>query len=73
MTFAPASGAPGTAVVLQGSGLASAVQVTFGGVAAQFQVNGNNQLTALVPVGAATGVISVATSGGIFTVTAPAS
>jgi len=62
--FIPASGNIGTAVVISGANFTGATSVTFNGVAASYTVNSATQITATVPVGAATGRIAV-TAGGI--------
>ncbi|HZU67628.1 MAG TPA: IPT/TIG domain-containing protein [Ktedonobacteraceae bacterium] len=60
-SFSPTSGAPGTSVVLTGCGLTGTTSVTFHGVVASFVVNSDTQITAMVPVGATSGVIAVYT------------
>jgi hypothetical protein len=72
--FAPASGGPGDTIILAGTNFASASAVEFNGVNASFTVNSNTQITATVPVGATSGLISVtagatAVSSGSFVVT----
>lgn len=77
-SFSPGVGAAGTNVVLSGSGFTSASVVSFNGMNSSFTVNSDTQITAIVPVGAMTGLLSViapgglATSAGNFTVPAPA-
>ena len=64
-SFSPTSGKVNTQVVIQGSGLTGASQVTFGGVKATiFTVNSGSQVTATVPTGAKTGRIAITTAGG---------
>jgi IPT/TIG domain len=63
-SLAPASGAAGTTVTIRGSGLNGATAVAFGGVAAKFSLGSSTQLSAKVPVGAATGVVTVTTPAG---------
>lgn len=73
--FSPTSGAIGIAVTINGTNFNAATAVAFNGVAAQFTVNSATQITAIVPIGASPGFISVTTpngtavSSGTFTVT----
>jgi hypothetical protein len=74
--FNPTSGAVGTPVVITGTGLTQTLRVGFGGVAAtSFTIDSDTQVTAIVPEGAVTGKIAIATQGGhdvsvrLFTVT----
>ena len=76
-SFAPTSGPVGTSVVITGTNLTGATQVSFNGtLATAFTVDSDTQITATVPTGATTGTISVSTPGGtatsvdVFTVTA---
>lgn len=65
LSFSPASGPVGTAVVITGNSLKGASKVTFGGVKALiFSVDSYTQITATVPIGAKTGKIQVTTPGG---------
>lgn len=76
--FSPSNGSVGTAVTIGGSNLQTAVAVYFGGVPAVSFTASPTQVTAIVPPGAQTGAVSVATAGGsdsslaFFQVTAPA-
>jgi hypothetical protein len=70
VSFSPSNGPVGTVVVIAGSALTGATAVTFGGVAATFTVDSDNQITAIVPAGAVTGKIKVTTGGGSVTSTA---
>jgi hypothetical protein len=55
-------------VVITGTGFPGSVAVLFGGAAAtSFTVNGETQITATVPVGAASGSVSVSTPAGTVT------
>jgi hypothetical protein len=74
-SFAPASGAVGSSVVITGSGFTGATGVLFNGTAATvYTVDTDNQITVTVPVGATTGVVTVqvgscsGVSTGVFTV-----
>ncbi|MCX6873712.1 MAG: hypothetical protein NTW21_07875 [Verrucomicrobia bacterium] len=74
--LAPSSGAPGTTVSISGTNLGDATAVSFNGViATSFTQTSGSLVTAVVPPGATTGLISVstlvgtATSPGAFTVT----
>ncbi|MCW2494076.1 MAG: tandem-95 repeat protein, partial [Frankiales bacterium] len=62
--FAPSNGSPGTAVTIIGTGLQTAQAVYFGGVPALSFTAAPTSVTAIVPVGALTGPVSVATAGG---------
>ena len=62
--FSPASGAAGTAVTLTGSRFTNAAIVRFGGVSADFVVDSDAQISAVVPALAVTGPVSVLTAGG---------
>ena len=77
-SFAPITGPVGTTVVITGTDLTGATQVTFNGtVASVFTVNSATQVTATVPAGATTGPIGVTTpintaaSAASFTVIQP--
>ena len=63
-SFTPASGAPGTSVILSGANFLGATQVRFNTVDAIFEVLSSSQIAVTVPVDALTGLISVATPGG---------
>lgn len=75
----PASGGPGTVVTLTGAnfgtttigGRGFVTNVSFNGARAVFQVNGINQLVAVVPTNATTGPITVGNEAGSFTTLLP--
>lgn len=74
--IAPTSGKVGDHVVISGTGLIQAINISVGGVAVTtFTVNSDRQLTVVVPAGAKTGKVAVTTPGGkatsktLFTVT----
>ena len=79
-SFTPATGGIGAAVTISGTGFGAGAgdnKVTFNGVPAVLTSSTATRLVATVPVGAATGPLTVTTpaasvrSGGVFTVTAP--
>ncbi len=58
-TFRPNRGLVGTSVRIRGSALSDATDVRFNGTPATFTVDGDDSITAVVPVGATTGTITV--------------
>jgi hypothetical protein len=74
-SFTPTSGSAGITVTINGSAFTGATGVRFNGVAANFTVNSDAQLTVTVPAAATSGPITVnspagtGTSPGSFTVT----
>ncbi len=64
ISVAPARGPVGAAVVITGTGLATATDVLFGSTAATFTVDSDDQITATVPHGATAGPIEVDTQDG---------
>ena len=67
-SFAPPRGPSGTRVVITGSYFTGTTRVAFNGVAAtNFIVNSDTQITATVPAGATTGLISVTSPAGTGT------
>src|ERR1700683_617511 len=60
----PVMGAVGQSVLILGNGLTGTTSVTFGGVAATFTVESDTYISATVPAGASTGVVSVVTPSG---------
>ena len=65
--FSPAGGLPGTIVTLSGANLGGITSVQFNGVSAMFASNSASELTATVPAGATSGVITVTGPGGTAT------
>jgi hypothetical protein len=65
--FAPVRGPVGTTVTLTGSGLSAPIAVTFNGRNAYFQVVSDTQVRAIVPAGAKSGLITLATALGTAT------
>ena len=65
LSFSPTSGSPGTSVTITGTSFTQAKGVGFGDtIPAQFTVNSDTQITAVVPQGAKTGPVGVKTLGG---------
>ena len=60
-------GKVGASIGIFGQGLTGTTGVSFGGTPATFEVSSDTYLTATVPGGAKTGVITVTTSGGTLT------
>ncbi|MET4074790.1 IPT/TIG domain-containing protein [Hymenobacter sp. UYCo722] len=76
--ISPNSSPVGTTVIITGTNLTGTTAVSFNGTGATFTVNSATQLTALVPTGATSGPVTVATLGGLsnavgFTVAVPTS
>jgi len=65
--FSPSSGLVGTSVTINGNNLTGVSVVTFNGTSATFVVNSTTKITATVPAGATTGLISVTNPGGTAT------
>jgi uncharacterized repeat protein (TIGR03803 family) len=63
----PTTGAVGSSVGILGQGLGQTTGVAFNGTAATFSVESGTFLTAIVPAGATTGVVTVTTSTGTLT------
>jgi hypothetical protein len=67
-SFSPGSGLVGSSVTISGSGFTDVSAVKFNGVAASsYTVDSSSQITAMVPLGASTGKLSVVTAGGTAT------
>ena len=65
--FTPASGGVGASVTITGTAFTGASLVSFNNTSASFTVNSDIQITATVPSGATSGLISVTTPGGTAT------
>jgi large repetitive protein len=55
---------PGAKVTILGNNLTGATQVLFNGIAAAFTVVSSTEITAIVPAGATTGIVTVITPSG---------
>lgn len=64
ISFSPPSGPATTSVTLTGANLDTITNVVFNGASASYNINSPTQITAVVPVGASTGPISVRGLGG---------
>ncbi len=67
----PNSGAPGDQVTITGSNLTGTTAVSFSGVPTQFNVVSATQLTAMVPMNAMSGMVTVTNPSGTGTSPAP--
>jgi uncharacterized repeat protein (TIGR03803 family) len=68
----PATGKVGAVVRVLGTSLTGATSVSFNGVAASFTVNSSGTaISAVVPVGATTGIVKVVTTGGTLSSNVP--
>ncbi len=65
--FSPTSGTTSSSVLITGTNLVFATNVTFNGTSASFLIDSTMQITATVPAGATTGPIQVKTLGGTAT------
>jgi uncharacterized repeat protein (TIGR03803 family) len=61
-----ASGKVGATVIILGTNLTGSTSVTFNGTAAAFTAVSSSEITATVPSGATSGVVSVTTPGGVL-------
>jgi hypothetical protein len=68
-SFSATRGVPGAKVTITGVGFTGATAVKFGGASAVFTVVSDSKITAFVPIGAATGPLTVATTAGLATST----
>jgi hypothetical protein len=62
--FNPSAGRSGTNVAITGTNFIGVTSVLFNGLTASFTTNSNNQITATVPGGVTTGVITITAPGG---------
>jgi hypothetical protein len=63
--FTPSSGAPGSTVVISGSGFNGITSITLNGIAVtSYTVDNSSQITITIPANAASGVLSVTTDCG---------
>ena len=60
----PVAGKVGQSIIILGNGLPGSTRVTFNGVAAEFTVESDTYIKAIVPSGATTGIVSVNTPSG---------
>jgi uncharacterized repeat protein (TIGR03803 family) len=60
----PTSGKVGVTVIILGNNLTGTTDVAFNGVSAAFKVVSNTEITVRIPVGAATGAVTVTTPSG---------
>ncbi len=65
--FMPTSGAAGTSITISGYNFARASAVRFNGFSASFTILSETSISAMVPAGATTGLISVTNPGGTAT------
>jgi hypothetical protein len=66
LSFDPPSGPPGTQVTITGVSVTQTLGIGFGDrTPAQFTVNSDTSVTAIVPQGAKTGKIGIETKGGV--------
>jgi len=70
-SFSPSSGAAGTNIIITGSGFAGTTAVAFNGATASFTVNSATQITAVVPVNATIGAITVTNPAGTASSSSP--
>jgi hypothetical protein len=66
-SFSPTQGGIGSRVTITGNFFDGTSTVTFNGKSASFVVNSHTEITAIVPVGATTGLITVTTPSGMAT------
>ncbi len=59
LSFSPSTGTAGQLITINGSGFTGTTAVNFNGISSVFSVVNSNQITATVPAGSTTGLISV--------------
>jgi uncharacterized repeat protein (TIGR03803 family) len=69
ITTVPQMRGTGAKVLILGQGLTGSTSVTFNGVAAEFTVNSDTEITATVPAGATKGIVQVVTPSGTLSTT----
>jgi uncharacterized repeat protein (TIGR03803 family) len=67
VTIQPTSGKVGAAVKILGTNLTGATSITFNSTAAVFKVVKSSEITATIPTGASTGLVTVTTPSGTLT------
>jgi hypothetical protein len=70
-SFTPTTGPAGTSVDIVGANFTGATSVTFNGVAANFTLDSDSEIHAIVPDSATTGPISITSPNGTATTTSP--
>jgi uncharacterized protein (TIGR03437 family) len=63
----PTAGLPGRSVIILGTDISGATDVSFNGSSAAFTVVSDSEITATVPAGATTGSVTVTTPSGTLT------
>jgi hypothetical protein len=71
VAFVRNSGKVGAKAEILGQGFTGTTSVSFNGTAANFVVQSDTYLTAMVPQGATTGFVKVTTPGGLLTSNVP--
>jgi hypothetical protein len=67
VTFLTSTGQVGKTVQILGQGFTGTTAVSFNGTPSAFTIKSDTYITATVPAGATTGVVSVTTPGGTLT------
>lgn len=66
-SFSPTEGCPGLSVTIDGTNLSGATTVRFNGIQATFTIESSSRISAVVPIGATTGPVSVGSPNGTAT------